>query len=284
MREIILAPWGGLCNRMSAILSAIETQHVSGLKIQIMWDNVHLCKCDYDDLFYPLDMSSLNKDGVFYEEMNIQPISEFYMHPDRRLFYMIPDFLRRFVYDKCYDGFELVEKDFKTMMESYDKIYIRACAPLSPYQLDAKVKVANIFKPKEDIIKKIQTVTEQFGQDIVGIHIRRTDHKGSIEGSPMEAFYFMMDEEIERDVNVKFYVASDDEECKQQMRERYGNRVVTAEWNLSRDSVEGMKDAVAELYCLGSTRKIIGSARSTYSNMAARLNAIEVVKAVKGNK
>lgn len=100
----------------------------------------------------------------------------------------------------------------------------------------------------------------------------------------MEAFYYMMDEEIERDEKVKFYVASDDEECKQQMRERYGDRVVTAEWNLSRDSVEGMKDAVAELYCLGSTRKIIGSARSSYSNMAAKLNAIEVVKAVKGNK
>lgn len=281
MKEIFLAPWGGLCNRMAAILSAIETQHVTGLKIQIMWDNVHLCKCDYDDLFYPLDMSSLNNDGAIYEDMSVQPIRKFYMHPDRRFYYMIPDLLRRFVYDKCYDGFELEEKDFKKMMDGYQKVYIRACAPFSPYQLDAKVKVADIFKPKEDIMERIHHVTEQFGNDVIGIHIRRTDHKGSIEGSPMEAFYSMMEAEIEKDGNMKFYVASDDVECKQQMRDRYGNRVVTAEWNLSRDSVEGMKDAVAELYCLGAARKIIGSVRSSYSNMAARLNAIQVVKAVR---
>lgn len=276
MRQIVLAPWGGLCNRMSAILSAIETQKVTGMKFTVVWDNVHLCKCDFDDLFYPLDMSSL---GSEYDSMEITPLRTFHLHPDRRFFYFLPDVLRKFTFNKCFEGYELQKLDFAKEMSKYDKVYIRACAPLSPCQLSATIKVSDIFRPKPDIIEKIKKVTENFGDNIIGIHIRRTDHVNASNQSPMELFYKMMDEEIQNDNSVKFYVASDDEDCKNEMKNRYGDRIVTAVWNLSRDSVEGMKDAVAELYCLGATKKIIGSAGSTYSNMAARLNAIKVVKA-----
>ena len=58
---------------------------------------------------------------------------------------------------------------------------------------------------------------------------------------------------------------------KKYIIKRFGDRIITGNWDLTRNSVQGMKDATAELYCLGRTSKIIGCTKSTYSLMASWL-------------
>lgn len=43
-----------------------------------------------------------------------------------------------------------------------------------------------------------------------------------------------------------------------------------------RNSLEGMKFAVLDLFCLSKTNKIIGSVGSSYSQIAAEIGGIEV--------
>lgn len=86
-----------------------------------------------------------------------------------------------------------------------------------------------------------------------------------------------MDKEVEEHPNVKFYIATDDKVVKEEIRQKYGERVITREWELSRGSVKGMQDAVTELYCLGRTDKILGSDHSTFSVNASRLYDIPLV-------
>ena len=46
---------------------------------------------------------------------------------------------------------------------------------------------------------------------------------------------------------------------------------------LQRDSVEGMHDALLDLYCLANTRKIIGSYFSSFTDIAADMHKIPKV-------
>ena len=86
-----------------------------------------------------------------------------------------------------------------------------------------------------------------------------------------------MNQEIEKDPGCRFYVASDDEQVKQDLIKEYGEKIISYRWDLRRNSEKGMQNAVAELYCLGRTRKIIGSAHSTYSTTAACLYGIPII-------
>lgn len=137
--------------------------------------------------------------------------------------------------------------------------------------------IGQIFKPTLEIEKRIEAVTRLYTPNTVGVHIRRTDNLAAIKNSPMEMYYREMDKAIAENPQTVFYIASDDEEAKSMIKERYGNIVITHQWELKRDSVRGMKDAVAELYCLARTSKLIGSTNSTYSLMAHRIYGIPML-------
>ena len=86
----------------------------------------------------------------------------------------------------------------------------------------------------------------------------------------------MMDAEIKKNTNTKFYVASDDDEVKESLKSKYPNRIITQMDDTDRNSLEGMKFAVLDLFCLSKTNKIIGSVGSSYSQIAAEIGGIEV--------
>ena len=71
-------------------------------------------------------------------------------------------------------------------------------------------------------------------------------------------------------------MASDDLAEKQKLKELFGDRIITSWEEVRRDTLQGIKDAVVELYTLASTKKIYGSASSTYSMLAALLGHIEL--------
>lgn len=65
----------------------------------------------------------------------------------------------------------------------------------------------------------------EFSDTMIGMHIRRTDNLASIRQSPIELFYQKLDEEIKEDDKVAIYLATDSEEVKREMKERYGDRI-----------------------------------------------------------
>ena len=85
-----------------------------------------------------------------------------------------------------------------------------------------------------------------------------------------------MDEEIQKDDNTKFYVASDDNEIKETLKSKYPTRIITLMDDTDRNSLAGMKFAVLDLFCLSKTQKIIGSVGSSYSQIASEIGGINV--------
>lgn len=112
----------------------------------------------------------------------------------------------------------------------------------------------------------------------VGVHIRRTDNQPAIGKSSTDAFIRSMKQELEADPATMFYLATDDMEEEKRLREAFPGRILSNENRcLRRDSIDGMHDALLDLYCLASTRKIIGSFFSSFTDIAADMHHIPKV-------
>ena len=72
------------------------------------------------------------------------------------------------------------------------------------------------------------------------------------------------------------YLATDDESTKAAMRKRYGKRVIMSNAKATRESTDGIRDALVEMYALSRTRHIFGSAGSTFSPIAACLGDVPI--------
>lgn len=92
---------------------------------------------------------------------------------------------------------------------------------------------------------------------MIGVHIRRTDNLASIRQSPIELFYQKLDEKIKEDGKVAIYLATDSEEVKREMKERYGDRIFCSGKKADRGSLEGIREGITDMYTLARTQKII---------------------------
>ena len=72
------------------------------------------------------------------------------------------------------------------------------------------------------------------------------------------------------------YLATDDEATKDAMRKRYGKRVIMSNAKATRESTDGIRDALVEMYALSRTCHIFGSAGSTFSPIAAALGDVPI--------
>ena len=111
-------------------------------------------------------------------------------------------------------------------------------------------------------------------------HIRRTDNLASIRQSPIELFYQKLDEKIKEDGKVAIYLATDSEEVKREMKERYGDRIFCSGKKADRGSLEGIREGITDMYTLARTQKIYGSFQSSFSDMAAQIGGVplEILK------
>ena len=80
-----------------------------------------------------------------------------------------------------------------------------------------------------------------------------------------------MDRALKADPEANFFLATDDAALKRELIAKYGNRIITQQAPVSRSSIEGMRDAVVDLWCLASASRIIGSYWSSFTDTAAEL-------------
>ena len=112
------------------------------------------------------------------------------------------------------------------------------------------------------------------GSTVVGAHIRRGDNKKSIEESPSELFWEVMEA---YDQSVLFYLATDSEEERLQALERFPNRILKgSDTILSRNDPFGCREGMLDFYCLSRCSEILGSYYSSFSEMAAMYGGVEL--------
>lgn len=267
--KITLVPTAGLCNRMNAILCAIASYEQYKIPTEIYWEKTNDCYADFSDLFEPLN----------HPNIQVKPLKKFYLKPGGKSLLYMPNILRFFYFDVSYNANKLsiMESKLDSLCRNKERIYITS---FNRYCIIPPIKdlVSTYFKPAKDIEEHFNEVTENYyTPNTIGVHIRRTDNLAAIRNNPIEKYISLMDNELRVESDTNFYLATDCDEVRTKMIERYGERIIPTRYTLNRSSVQGMKDAVTELYCLGKTKKIIGSSNSTYSQISSDLYKIELV-------
>ena len=255
---IIIEPLGGLCNRLRVIVSAYEAAVKHSTQLSVVWINNDMCNCSYYELFSLPDSIKIRVVPNFWSE-NI----------------IIKQLLKikfcRVYTDK--DVNEWLKQGKTDAVLNKGKKYIRTCraiygsSDLSGYDF-------SIITPNKEILEQVPAIIQE--KKMIGVHVRRTDNKKSIEKSRVEDFFKKMDLEIDKDKETVFFLASDDESIKELFLRRYGPvHLYTRNCiSLSRSSSMGIKDAYIDLLCLSNCRKIYGSYWSSYSKSAAAIGKI----------
>lgn len=254
---IIIQPSGGLCNRMRVINSACELARRRGDKVVVLWYLSPELNCPFESLFQPVNE---------IEILNFRSLKD-----PRKLFYQLTA-RQRFGNDDILnnktDG--VLHEDFYRGLK--DPVYIFTWEhfyPSSDYHL---------YVPARILQERIDGFTGNFGPRTVGVHIRRTDNMVSMGKSTTEQFIAEMKKELVLYPETRFFLATDDKKEEALLRETFPGKIISNQnRTLDRNSVDGMHDALLDLYCLAATDKLIGSYWSSFTDTAADMGGIEKV-------
>ncbi len=271
LKEVSIIPKEGLCNRLRAMVSGINIAKRLGARCVIYWNKTRNCNCRFRDLF---------EEPHFRDVSVVENRSVLHAIGYKRNLH-IPTLLQKMHYDNAIYNFNWNsgESDIFTLIKPTDeKLLLVSCHQM--YKLDG-INRGGVLIPIKRLQERMNEVIDGFGGHTVGIHLRGTDNAISRERSPFSAFIDRMDKELDSDLNTKFYLATDEAEYKELLAKRYGARVITSPLVLNRSSLEGMKDALVDLYCLSCTDYIVGSYYSSYSEIAAEIGGIKLYRAMR---
>lgn len=274
--KLILKPRAGLGNRMRAISSYIHLKNELDARLFVIWEPDKGLNAHYRDLFEPNPHFTLLDSYPKYKFLITR-----YRLTGRKLFLIGPlvrlynNFVKKIIkvdyliFDidtrKGYDHIKSICKEHKTIFINTggsitdDSEGLRSFVPT--------IRIRNIIEEK----------LKYFNGTMIGMHIRRTDHKRSIENSPRILFEQKIEYYLNKyHNNVYFFLATDDPQIESFLQKKYGKNMVTYSKTFGRDSLEGVRDAVVDLYLLSKTSKIYGSFWSSYSTIAAKISGIEL--------
>jgi hypothetical protein len=104
----------------------------------------------------------------------------------------------------------------------------------------------------------------------VGVHVRRTDNDEAIRSSTLDGFVQKMSEFVKKETNICFFLATDDPLVEQELVKKFGDRIITFQKSaLSRNSIQGIQDALVDIIMLSRTRELIGSHWSSFTEYAS---------------
>lgn len=251
---IIIQPSGGLCNRMRVINSAYVLAEKRNEELVVLWYTCDELNCTFENLFLPTTEIKL---------INICSLLDL-----RKLYYQFTS-LQHFSNDDIVNNKTngILHSDFEYALKN--RIYISTWEHFYP------PKHYDLFVPTENLQKRIDAITGNFGSHCVGVHIRRTDNIPSKDKSSTNQFITAMEQEIQADANVMFYLATDDKTEEAALRNHFSDRILSNKGRvLDRNSTQGIQDAVIDLFCLSRTDKILGSFYSSFTDIAADLQHI----------
>ena len=299
-KKILLKPYGGLCNRLGSIDSCISLAQKHGRELYVFWEENSLLNCSFDRLFQPnehfilipdsrkrirhlinsamfpsnIDQFTIFKKMMKRRVVNQYEISKFIYNPQLQALYKIdgqdrnPDYSLDEYYNRFY-------KNINPLLEAAileDSFYVASC-----FRLFEEKHLYRSFIPIGSIQDKIDSLSDNF-ENVIGLHIRQTDLKVAIVNSTMEKFEERINGEIEKNENVKFFLATDSQKVESALIAKYPGRIIKQEISsYSRNVDSGIQDAVVDLFCLSRTKKIYGSVLSTFSYTASKIGGIELV-------
>jgi hypothetical protein len=255
---IVIAPEGGLCNRMQALDSAIALARRFGSDLRLIWYLSPNINTSFDKLFeVPQGIGKITEIDLYRSLGRAR----------RRLYrkYFQTAFDEYLQHKQIPAG----RKDLEALVEGR-RVYITAYRRF----YDRPSMYADL-KP----VPRLQAIIDSYAstfEHTVGVHVRRTDNRHARDHSPLEMFIDTMHREVTQDDASQFFVATDSPEVEDRLRSEFPGRIVTYQKrSLDRNDPLAIEDAIIDLYCLSRCRKLIGSYWSSFSETAWQLGGIE---------
>ncbi len=262
--ELVFVPSGGLGNRLRAVASAYHLSMCTGVKLRIYWFQDWALHAPFHSLFQPSPLLDLTEGSW--------PTAMLYDRPRRRNFFL-PKIYQRWRFTQRIDEQQvtpLKQQGFDFEAWASGKRSYMSC--YQDFGLFPDALYSELFHPVEAIERVIAHNMSLLGSaPPIGIHIRRTDNLEATRRSPLQLFIDQIRALLAERPDQRFYLATDDEPTKQQLRQRFGQAIVTADSKAERGTVEGIQAAVAEMFTLARTRCIYGTADSSFSVIASRI-------------
>lgn len=274
MKEIVLVASGGLANRMRAVASGLTLSRDTGVPLSIVW---------YRDWGMNAIPSDLFADNEWMKKVTLPGYARY------NLKWELPRKKNLYV-SRLYQGLnfsEILVDDTEPMVSLRDNgeemrdlvakssksIYIYSGCPFYDFSVDF---YRNLFTPVDDIKRRVDDITAGFGENMVGLHIRRTDNEMSRRFSPTSLFVNEVESLLKDNPGTMFYLASDDADTKRDLGERFSKNMIVSSLSSDRGKLDGIKDAWVELLVLSRCRLLLGSYWSSYSMSAPLLGDVEL--------
>lgn len=266
MGKITFVPVGGLANRMRAVASAVTLAAKTDSELSIVWFQDWALNAPFSRLFKPVD-------GKIACLRDASWLDYAWLDRPRSKNFHFPLLFQKLTFKSCLYERSITPLcnrhfDFERWAKEGGCVYMASYTAFQPYDY---AWISQLFVPVEEIMAEVESRCRNFPDTMIGVHIRRTDNLASIRQSPVGLFYQKLDEEIKEDNKVGIYLATDSEEVKREMKERYGDRILSSGKQADRSSLEGIREGVADMYTLARTQKIYGSFQSSFSDMAAQI-------------
>lgn len=268
MGKITFVPVGGLANRMRAVASAVTLAGRTASELQIVWFEDWALNAPFFRLFNPVEeaVCRLRDASRLDYALLDRPRSRNLHFP--RVYQTLR--FHSCLYERSITPLCKKNFDFEAWARQGGDVYMASYTAFQKYDY---AWISRLFVPVDEIAKEVEGRCLEFPEEVIGVHIRRTDNLASIQQSPIELFYQKLDKDISENNRVGIYVATDSEEVKRAMKKRYGNRIHSSDKQASRSSLEGIRDGIADMYTLARTRKIYGSFQSSFSEMASQIGS-----------
>lgn len=269
--QMTLVPVGGLANRMRAVASACHLCRTIGGSLRVVWFRDWALNARFSDIFEPLPASDLTLREATLADYAL-------LDRPRRHNLWLPKLPQRVMFSR-----RIYEYEVTPLRESgFDFARWAACgrgksvymACYSEFGQYPDELYRELFRPVAAVRERVEIYASRFSAHTVGLHIRRSDHLEAREKSPTQLFIDAARREADTHDDLRLFLATDDEEVKSCFRATFGNRVITSAEAASRDSSDGIRDGLADMYTLARTSIIYGSAGSTFSPMAARIGSV----------
>lgn len=297
-KEIYVTVYSGMCNRMFAIASALRISNKFGHKVSIFWPErtgryglpyYGEINSDWDDYFERIDgVSTYGITGsIKFQNKKIaidqeQTLPENLPYKDGKRF--MKKELVSFIFGPKEvdpnDDLIIVQKTTKPFGIKSDNManHTNYINKLGVHKKDDYLSelsdCVKSFVPKQNIMKDITTVIEEFSKfnKVWGIHIRGTDLAPQ-SGKDRKAAIMQIIRTAPK--NVGFFVASD-EPIDWVIKIAGKNRIIHYNNPLKlENSIEGSQYALVDLFVLSKCHKILGSCGSSFSMMSWLLSDLD---------
>ena len=247
---MILHPFGGLCNRLSLVMSARVLSQTVTQPLSVYWcKNSEVCNAHFLDVFAPLK-------GVRFLNTKPSDDSKLYFHKG------------------CGPDKDLLSKHLESFPLSPHRPEPMAVSPLARWHDETHSSYLDL-KPKKQIKIIIDSFKNAMGT-YISIHVRRKDHPEFLKANGLEKVPYKKFEQFidSHPSNKKIFLATDDSLTQEYFKNKYGDRLTFYSPIINSDELRNtsLHDAVVDLYICSYARYFMGTEFSTFSYLIKALN------------